>query len=168
MTSQQPHIERVDTDRALLACCTLTRIDHADAHLLRADQMPARTPQAWAREILESAPVATRLRLRTGWRSLSLRLHHGEPDTVAGWPITADNDEYVRLHADSWIGLTGELVTRVGDDGVTFATFVRVANPVARLVWAKVLPHHLAVVRSLVEGAGRRAGDVSGRPPSGG
>ncbi len=89
---------------------------------------------------------------------LGLRLHRG-PDTVAGWSVTHSDAEYSRLQANSRIGLTGQLVTRlVPADGVVFTTFVQLHNPVARALWARVLPAHLEIVESLVAAAVRRVG----------
>ena len=150
-------VDRIEADDALLACSSLPRVDHVDVHLLRVGRPPARTPEAWAREILERTSATVRVRLCTGWTALGIRLHHGRHDTVAGWPITVNTTEYIRLQGDSRIGLTGQLVTRVFDEGVMFATVVQLGNPVARLAWAKVLPAHLAMVRSLVEGAAERS-----------
>lgn len=157
MTGFRPGtLDRIEADDALLACSSLRRIDHVDAHLLRIDRSPTGTPEEWAREILEHTSVRVRMRLCTGWSALGIALHHGRHDTIAGWPITANTAEYIRLQGDSRVGLTGQLVTRVSDEGVTFATFVRLGNPVARMIWAKVLPTHLAIVRSLVEAAADR------------
>jgi hypothetical protein len=135
-----------------LACCTLSRVDHVDTHVLRT----TRTPQMWAREILENTSVAMRARLTAGWTMLGLRLRRSSAHSIAGWPITRDDAEYVRLQGDSRIGLAGQLVTRVVDGGVVFATFVQLGNPVARAVGARVLPTHLAIVESLGRGAAER------------
>ncbi len=148
-------VQRVDADEALLACTTLSRVDHVDVHTL-SPTSALQTPEAWARIILEGPPAATRLRLRAGWTMLGLRLHRGDADVIAGWRITHRDTEYLRLQASSALGLTGELVTRVTDDHVVFATLVRLGNPAARLLWARVLPTHLTVVRSLLEGAAAR------------
>jgi len=157
MTTRTPGtVQRIDADDGLLACSTLPRIDHVDVHLLQCGATT--TPEAWAREILEGTSAAMRVRLRAGWTMLGIGLHHGEPDTIAGWPITHNSAEYVRLQGDSRIGLTGQLVTRVTDDGIAFATFAQLSNPLARTLWAKVLPGHLTIVRSLLEGAVERIG----------
>lgn len=156
MNSPTATVDRVHADSALLARSTLTRIDHVDAHVLRTDGDLSRTPEQWAREILEHPPAAVRLRLRAGWTALGIALHHGRPDTIAGWPITGNTAEFLRLQSDSRIGLHGQLITRLSDQGVTFATLVELGNPVARMVWAKVLPGHLRTVRSLMEGAAQR------------
>lgn len=146
-----------DTD-TLRACCTLDRVDHVDTHLLATDQPRTRTPEQWAREILEGPSAVMRARLTAGWTMLGLRVHQRGPDTIAGWPIAHRDAEYVRLQGDSLLGLTGQLVARVTDDGVEFATFVQLANPVARALWARVLPTHLEIVESLLRGAAERAG----------
>ena len=156
MTSIQRIAQRTDPDADLLACSTLTRVDHVDAHQLRTSH--ASSPAEWAREILEGPPAVTRLRLRLGWTVLGIRLRPAGPDVIAGWSVTHRDAEYVRLQAMSPMGLSGQLITRVAGGEVTFATFVRLGNPVARRVWAKVLPTHLAVVCSLVDGAASRSG----------
>lgn len=159
MTTYTPGtVDRIDADDGLLGCSTLARVDHVDAHLLRVDSATLASPERWAREILEHTSAAMRIRLRAGWTMLGIGLHHGEPVTIAGWPIGHNSAEYVRLQGDSRLGLTGQLVTRVTDDGVVFATFAQLSNPLARSLWATVLPGHLTIVRSLLEGAVERAG----------
>lgn len=158
-------VERIDADDSLLAGSTLSRIDHVDVHRLRTEHALQHTPQEWAREILEGPSTAMRVRLHLGWTALgialhrgavSIALHRGAVDTIAGWPVSDSGVDYVRLQSDSRIGLTGELLTRVGDHDVTFATLVQLANPVARRVWASVLPAHLNIVRTLMQGAADR------------
>ncbi|TRW79997.1 hypothetical protein FK535_20195 [Mycolicibacterium sp. 018/SC-01/001] len=136
--------------------CTLDRIDHVDTHLL--PDTRDRTPEQWAREILEGPPAATRALLLAGWTMLGLRVHHRGPGAIAGWPIIHRDSEHVLLQGDSPLGLTGQLVTRVTEDGVQFAAFVRLANPAARALWARALPTHLKFVDSLLRGAAERTG----------
>lgn len=141
----------------LHACCTLARVDHVDTHLMRTDAARLRTPEHWAREIMEGPPAATRARLAAGWTMLGIRLHHRRP-VIAGWPITHSDGEYVRLQGDSMLGLKGQLVTRVVDDGVEFGAFVQLGNPAARALWKRVLPAHLEIVELLLGEAADRAG----------
>jgi hypothetical protein len=155
---QQQGVTRVKADDALMACGALTRVDHVDAHQFLTAGSGGRTPEAWAREILEATSPSMRRRLRMGWTMLGLGLDHDAADTVAGWRITHNDANFIRLSADSRLGLRGRLVTRVTGDTVTFSTLVQLDNPAARLVWAKVLPTHLRIVRSLVEGAAERTG----------
>ncbi|MBX7448305.1 hypothetical protein GR927_09910 [Mycolicibacterium sp. 3033] len=145
-----------DTD-TLRTYCSLARIDHVDTHLLSTDDPRGKTPEQWAREILEGPPAATRARLIAGWTMLGLRVHHRGPDAIAGWPIIHADADHVLLQGDSPLGLTGQLMTRVSDDGVQFATFVRLANPAARALWSRALPTHLKFVDSLLRGAADRS-----------
>ncbi|PRC59165.1 hypothetical protein C6A85_24820, partial [Mycobacterium sp. ITM-2017-0098] len=69
---------------------------------------------------------------------------------------THSSAEYIRLHGDSRLGLTGQLIARVTGDGVVFATVAQLSNPPARSVWARVLPSHLTIVRSLLQDAAER------------
>lgn len=150
-------VRRVDADQTLLTAGALAHVDHVDVH-----EFPAagrtRTPEAWSREILEGASAVMRGRLRTGWTMLGLPLQHDAAGTVAGWQIAHGDAEMIVLRADSRLGLCGRLITHTTGDTVTFATLVQLNNPVARLVWGRVLPTHLGVVQSLVEGAAERAG----------
>lgn len=149
-------VEAVEADDELLACSTLPRIDHVDVHLVHIDPTALDSPESWAREILEHTSAATRIRLRAGWTMLGIGLHHGDADTVAGWRIAHSSAEYVRLQGDSRLGLTGQLITRVTGDGIVFATVAQLSNPLARSVWARVLPTHLTIVRSLLKEAAER------------
>ena len=87
---------------------------------------------------------------------LGLRVHHLGPDSIAGWPIAHRDADCVRLQGDSLLGLTGQLVTRVTDGGVEFATFAQLDNAVARAMWARVLPTHLQIVERLLREAAAR------------
>lgn len=149
-------VDRIDPDDALLACTTLDRVDHVDAHFLRT--AITRSPAQWAREILENVSVIRQLSLCTGWTLLGIKLRHGDGMAVAGWPIAHEDTDYIRLQGDSFTGLTGELVTRVIDDGVVFATFVQLDGAAARFLWNRVLATHLSTVESLVAEAGERVG----------
>ena len=142
----------------LRSYCTLDRIDHADTHVVATERADHMTPELWAREILEGPPAATRAQLTAGWTMLGLRVHHRGADAIAGWPIAYMEAEHVRLQGDSLIGLKGQLVTRVSDAGVEFATFVQLGNPMARALWTRVLPTHLEIVDSLLRGAAERTG----------
>src|SRR5689334_2495271 len=146
-----------DSD-TLRAWCTLDRIDHVDTHLLPTADPRSRTPEQWAREILEGPGPAMRARLTAGWTMLGLRVHHLGADAIAGWPVVHRDADYVVLQADSLLGLTGQLMTRVTDAGVEFATFARLSNPVARALWARVLPTHLDIVERLLQEAAERSG----------
>ncbi|PRC45425.1 hypothetical protein C6A85_95215, partial [Mycobacterium sp. ITM-2017-0098] len=122
-------VQAIEADDVLLACSTLPRIDHVDVHLVHIAPTALDSPESWMREILEHTSAATRVRLRAGWTMLGIGLHHGEAGTVAGWRITHSSAEYIRLHGDSRLGLTGQLIARVTGDGVVFATVAQLSNP---------------------------------------
>ena len=135
---------------------TLSRIDYEDAFAFAADV--ERTAEEWLRAVIDDAPLRVRRRLWLGWIALGLRL--GPPwssDRVLGWPVKHSEPSYVLLGADSWLGLRGQLLCRSEPDGVLFATFLQLTNPVARALWAAITPHHQHVVRSLLTHAVIRA-----------
>lgn len=147
-------VDRIEPDDALMACATLDTVYHVDVHLLRTDAR--RSPRQWAREILENVSAMRQLSLRTGWTLLGIRLRHGDRDAVAGWSVAYEDAECIRLQSHSFTGLTGELVTRVTDEGVVFATFVRVDGALARFLWDRALTAHLTTVATLLAEAGER------------
>lgn len=151
-----PDVRRIHAGDALVAHSTLRRVDHVDAHSIRIDCQNT-TPEQWAREILEHVPRTTRMRLHRGWAMLGLKLDHDDPAAVAGWTVSESNANFVRLHATSRLGLTGQLVVRMADEGFEFATFAQLTNVGVRAIWAAVLPGHLDTVASLLSGAVDRA-----------
>jgi len=147
---------QIEPDDALLACTTLDVIDHVDAHLLRTEV--DQSPEQWTREILTNVTAMRQLSLRAGWTLLGIKLHHADRTAIAGWPVTHNDIEYLRLHTDSFTGLTGELVTRVTNRGVVFATFVRLDGRVAQFLWDRAVSAHMLIVPTLLAEAGERVG----------
>jgi hypothetical protein len=137
---------------------TLSRIDYADAFLVDVAATQRHTGEQWARLVLEDAAAATRRSLVSGWSAIGLRVRRGRSDDhVLGWQIRQSTPDHVLLGADSRIGLPGELLFQRRADGLLFCTFVHLANPVARTVWAGVTPIHVRTVRNLLEQAGQRS-----------
>jgi hypothetical protein len=142
---------------AVRALCTLARIDYADAFVLQTSPGADRTPEEWARAILEGAPAAFRTKLLLGWSAIGLKVAHGHSArSVLGWEVRASGPEFVLLGADSRIGMPGELLFMPGRDALVFATFVQQDNFIARAVWAATESTHVLVVRNVLEQAGRR------------
>ncbi|MGE2692996.1 hypothetical protein [Mycolicibacterium pulveris] len=136
---------------------TLPRIDYEDAFLVDVASPEARSAEQWLRVILEEAPQPVRLRLLSGWRSIGLKSASTSSDeSVLGWQIRAGTADFVLVGRNSWIGMPGELLLRRTEHGLLFATFVRFAHPIARMLWAAVQPTHVRTVASLLEDAGRR------------
>jgi hypothetical protein len=146
----------LDPSAAARSKSTLPRIDYEDAFLLETGPTVERTGEQWARAVIEGAPSTTRNGLSTGWLLLGLELGPTRSERhVLGWEVRRSTPQFVLLGAAGRFGLSGELLFEPRRDGLFFATFVRLANPAARAVWAGVAPRHRRVVRHLLERAGR-------------
>ena len=144
---------------------TLSRVDYTDAFRLDTDHALDRTGEEWTRAILQEAPPATRRALRRGWFLLGVRLGPAEDERlVLGWEVRRSSPEFAVLAASSLIGLDAEVLCQRHQRGLLVATFVHLSNPVARVVWAAISPHHRKVLRHLIGTAGSRVhNDVSAR-----
>ena len=139
------------------ALSTLARVDYADAFVVETVPAADRTPEQWARAILEDAPLAVRQSLRTGWSALGLKVAGGQREgSVLGWEVRQSTPDFVLLGRDSRIGMPGELLFKREGDALLFSTFVQKGNPVTRALWAGVEPKHVRIVRRLLEDACRR------------
>jgi len=137
------------------ALSTLSRIDYEDAFLVETGLAQGQTGEQWARLILEDAPSTTRASLVAGWSALGLRLGSLQSDQcVLGWELRQSTPECALLAAGSRIGMPAELLFRPQPNTLLFATFVQHQNPVARAIWAPVVPRHQQVVRGLLARAG--------------
>lgn len=137
---------------------TLSRVDYTDAFRLETDHARDRTGEEWARAILQEAPPATRRALRRGWFLLGVRLGPAEDERlVLGWEVRRSSPEFAVLAASSLIGLDAEVLCQRHQRGLLVATFVHLSNPIARVVWAAISPHHRKVLRHLIGTAGSRA-----------
>lgn len=136
---------------------TLQRIDYEDCFLVTGVGRSEHTAEQWARAMIEDAPQATRESLVRGWRLLGLRNGPADaPERVLGWEIRRNDPGVLLLGARSWIGMPAELLFKLEPDGLLFATFVRQANPLAKLVWAPVEGPHRRIVAELLERAALR------------
>jgi Protein of unknown function (DUF2867) len=145
-------VRQIAVPEAARELSTLDRVDYADAFLLEAGG--ERTPEQWARAILEDAPAPMRSSLLSGWTSIGLKVGRSE-DSILGWQLRRSTPDHVLLGADSRIGMPGELLFKRAERGLLFATFVRQDNPAARALWAGVEPVHVRIVRRILEHAGR-------------
>ena len=136
---------------------TLSHADYEDAFLVETGAAQDRTPEQWARVILEDAPISTRSALRRGWFALGLQLGSTRSDRfVLGWEVRRSTSDFAVLGAGSRVGLPAELLFKRQQQTLLFATFVQHRNHIARAVWAAVAPMHRRVVQSVLEQAGRR------------
>ena len=148
-------VRRLQVPAGIRQESTLARIDYADTFLVDVGGSGRCTAEAWARAVMEDAPLATRARLLSGWTALGLKLAVGRPEAVLGWAVRRNGPDAVLLAADGRLGLAGQLLFRREGDDLRFATFVRLDNRAARLAWGRVEGVHDAVVRSLLAGMAR-------------
>jgi hypothetical protein len=145
------HVRQIAVPPAARARTTFSVVDYEDAFLVDTGAPIDRSGEDWARAVLEGAPADTRHDLGRGWSALGLRLRPvGSDRSVLGWEIRHSTPEFALLGADGLLGLSGELLFEPQRGGVLFATFVRLRNPLARLVWAGVDGRHRVVVRHLL------------------
>jgi hypothetical protein len=124
---------------------TFASPDYVDLYTARTSRAGEKSPEEWARAIIEESPIG-RHSARRLWRALGLRL--APPDTpgyVQGWKIAAAGDDWIRIETGSWY-MSGHAVCRVEEDAVSIALFLRYDRPIAALVWALVgIGHRRAV-----------------------
>jgi hypothetical protein len=154
MTTTAGRVRQIELPAEARALSTLPRIDYHDAFLAEADPAAGRTGEQWARVVLEGAPLSTRNALSRGWFALGLKLSPATAgQCVLGWEVRRSTSDAALLGADGRLGLTGELLFMRQQDALLFATFVRLANPAARALWAGISPRHRQIVSQLLEQA---------------
>ena len=126
---------------------TLTQVDYADSYTVATTHADDRSPEAWARAVLEDTPLGHGARQL--WQDLGLRLGApNSPDHVQGWKIAARGDEWIRLEtSSSWT--SSEVVFFVSEDRLSLAFFLRYDSPKARETWAAVSAMHQKAVPAL-------------------
>jgi hypothetical protein len=136
---------------------TLSHLDYEDAFLIEIGPARDRTPEQWARVILEDAPITIRRALQAGWFALGLQLGSARSERfVLGWEVRRSTPEFVLLAGSSRIGLSAELLFKRQKRTLLYATLLRQENPIARAVWAAVEPVHRPIVRYVLEQGSRR------------
>ena len=147
-------VREIDVPAAARRLSTLPSIDYEDAFLVELQRAAARTPVEWARAALEGVPARTRRNLRLGWSAFGLRLGpEGSDRHVLGWELRRSTPAFALLGAESWLGLSGELLFKPDGDALLFATFVRQRNPIGRALWFGIERGHRRVVPQVL---GRR------------
>jgi hypothetical protein len=150
-------VREVAVPAAARELSSLSRIDYEDAFMVYGSPPPVVSCERWARAVMEDTPAPVRARLLCGWWALGLKV--GSPLSsrrVLGWEIRRQEFDCVLLGAGSRLGLSGELLLQRQPEGMLFATFARLQNPGARVVWGRIEARHRAVVRSLLGHAARR------------
>jgi hypothetical protein len=134
------------------------------------------SPEQWSRTAIEDVAG------RGGqfiWRGvLGLRLKSRPwTDRVGGWTIADRGEEWIRLGASSRF-LTAHLVTRLDDEYLSAATFIRYDRPIAPLIWVPLSAVHRRLMPGLLaqtvrlragqsDGASQRKHDPAASPEGG-
>jgi deazaflavin-dependent oxidoreductase (nitroreductase family) len=131
--------------------------DYTDAFEVTRRASDNRSPEQWARAMFEGAPMLVRWFLIFGWRVvLGLRLGpRPSAGHVLGWRIAAVDSGAIHLDAVSPLA-NAELVVRVTNSTVGFATNISYARRATRLLWAVVRPIHQWIVPYLLKRAATR------------
>lgn len=140
--------------QAIRSPVTLADPDYVDVFTITTPDASGRTPEEWARAILEEAPVSRRFP-RILWRLLGLRLGPpGSPDYVQGWKIAGRGDDWIRVETGSWYA-SAQAVCLVGNETVSVSLSLRYDRPIARLIWAPVSVLHQRGVPVMLKQAAR-------------
>jgi hypothetical protein len=136
---------------AIRSLDTFDNPDYVDLFSVTTRRATERSPEEWARAVIERTPLGRSA--RSLWRLLGLRL--GPPhsaDHVQGWKIADRGDNWVRVETASWF-MTGHAVVRVDERHVSVALFLRYDRPPAALVWLPVGALHRRAVPAMLRQA---------------
>ncbi len=116
-----------------------------------------RTPEDWARLMLEGATPRKQARMLSAWRLLGLDLSPpGTDGHVLGWRVERSDDRAVVLAVDSRT-LSARLVLASTPGRVVHTMVVAYRRWTGRPVWAAIAPGHRAFVRGLLDDLARHA-----------
>jgi hypothetical protein len=123
---------------------TLARPDYVDLFTGPARGATERSPEEWARAVLEDTPTGRSAPVL--WRLLGLRLGpRPSPDCIQGWRIADRGDDWIRIETASWF-VTAHAVVQVDEDQLSLALFLRYDRRIAALIWAPVSVMHRRAV----------------------
>ncbi|HVL81763.1 MAG TPA: hypothetical protein VM840_09245 [Actinomycetota bacterium] len=128
--------------------------DYFDVFTIHTDMARERTPEQWARALVEHAagPAGQFV-----WRVvLGLRLDTS-PESVGGWRVGGRGDDWIRLEASSWC-LTANVTLLLSDDRLSVGTFGRYDRAVAERVWQPLSVVHRRAMPGLLLLAAKRVG----------
>lgn len=154
MKDPRERVRRTTAPTAAQLLTTLDRVDYSEAFVVGTDQHDGRTAEQWARISFESLDAQHRVQFKATWLALGLRVSlKDSPSTVLGWVIRSSTPEHVLLSASSWTGVPAEILFRIHEDEMLFATSVGEANPVVRVMWERVLAPGTGLPREVSCGA---------------
>jgi hypothetical protein len=136
---------------AIRSLDTLAHPDYADLFTVSTSGATDRSPEEWARAVLEGTALGESA--RSLWRLLGLRLGpRDSADHVQGWKIADRGDTWIRLQTASWF-MTAHAVVQVEDGHVSVALFLRFDRAIAVLVWVPVGVMHRRGVPTMLRQA---------------
>jgi hypothetical protein len=136
---------------AIRSLTTIADPDYADLCTATTGDATNRSPEQWARAVLEETPLGHRARLL--WQRLGLRLGApGSPDHVQGWKIAERGDNWIRVETASSY-MTAHAAFWVDDGRVSLALFLRYDRPIAARIWSPVSVMHRRAVPELLRQA---------------
>jgi hypothetical protein len=136
---------------AIRSLAALASPDYVDLYTVTTSEATDKSPEEWARAVLEDTPLGRSAPAL--WRLLGLRL--GPPHSkeyVQGWKIADRGDNWIRLEAASWF-MTAHAVVQVDEAHVSVALFLRYDRPMASLVWPPVSIMHRRAVPAMLRQA---------------
>jgi hypothetical protein len=140
-----------DIPEAIRSLDTFANPDYVDLYTVTTSRATEKSPEQWARAVLESTPLGHSA--RSVWRLLGLRLGpRHSADYVQGWKIADRGDNWMRLETASWY-MSGHAVVRVHEGTVSVALSLRYDRPVAALVWLPVGVMHRRAVPAMLRQA---------------
>ncbi|HWA64863.1 MAG TPA: hypothetical protein VG899_00660 [Mycobacteriales bacterium] len=114
--------------------------DYTDVFTAVALDALSRSPQDWARLVLEGASLPMRVFLRVGWR-WGLGFPLTGTDSILGWPVVAELPGQVTLAQQSWLfGVALLMCTTDGE--LSWTTSVTYRSRISPVVWGMVGPIH--------------------------
>ncbi|TDC04815.1 DUF2867 domain-containing protein [Nonomuraea longispora] len=111
-----------------------------------------RSPEQWARAVLQDAPPPVRWFLLLGWRAfLGLRLRRplSSAHHILGWHVAAFDSATIRLGLSSPL-MNAHLLFRVSDDALTLTTDIAYLRRTGWMVWVLVAPVHRRMIPYLL------------------
>jgi hypothetical protein len=141
---------------------TLARPDYVDLFTAPVSGTTCRSPEEWARAVLEKTPTGSAA--PTLWRRLGLRLGPtSSAEHVQGLKIAARGENWIRLETASWF-MTAHGILHVDDRQLSLALFIRYDHPIASLAWMPESALHRRAVpvmlREALTSHASRDGDV--------
>ncbi len=150
-------LQRHDVPRSIRSLTPMAP-DYMDLFSVATSGAQTWSAEQWARAAVDRAAGMAG---QFVWRIvLGLRLgRRRSPEHVAGWKIADRGERWIRVEATSWF-LTAHLVVLVGDDEVSFATFLRYDRPPARVLWPRLSSVHRYAMPGLLHRAVKALDEV--------